>query len=169
MGSDSTGYKIVFVLHMLTVIVGFGGLVFNGVYAAHAKKRQAEGHAAVTGATSEVAKRAEYAVYAVPILGIGLVAMSEDQWAFDQLWVGVSLLLYIVAVGVHHGLLRPTTTRRMALEAELSGSGSGSSGAGRPPQAQGLDALDAKLATGSMVFNLLLIVIVVLMVFKPGV
>ncbi len=40
MGIDSTAYKIVFVLHLMTAIAGFGGVLWNGVYGAQAKQRQ---------------------------------------------------------------------------------------------------------------------------------
>ena len=47
MGIGSTGYKIVFMLHIISIIVGFGGVVLNGIYGAEAKKRKGPGGTAV--------------------------------------------------------------------------------------------------------------------------
>ena len=46
--------------------------------------------------------------------------------------------------------------------------GPGSGGTGPPPQAAELDALTKQVAATEMVLNLLLVVILVFMVFKPG-
>ena len=67
MGITSFGYRLFFLLHILTAIVGFGGVMLNGVYAARARKRPpAEGLAVMEVNTFVSLKVAEKAILLVP-------------------------------------------------------------------------------------------------------
>lgn len=167
MGPGSTGYKIVFVLHILSLIFGFGPFVLNGLYGAQAKKRPGAGGLAIGEATFAVGLVAEKIIYTVPLWGIGLVFMSDDVWSFSQLWVWLSLVLYIVAVGISHAVMKPSAKRMNVLAAELANAGGPPAG-GPPPQVVEMEGIGKKLAAGGTVLNLLLLTILVLMVFKPG-
>ena len=57
----------------------------------------------------------------MPVLGIVLVLMSEDVFEFSQAWISLSFVLYIVAIGLLHGLHLPTVRRINAADAELAG------------------------------------------------
>jgi uncharacterized membrane protein len=163
-GSDA--YNIVKVLHILCAIVGFGVVTLNGLYGAQAKKRGGSEAAAIGQAVYRVSTVGEYFIYAVFVLGIGLVAMGNNLFDFGQTWVWLSMVLYITGLGLSHGVLRPRVRRMNVLMVELAGS-SGSAG-GPPPQAAELEALAKQVATTEMALNLLLVVILVFMVFKPG-
>jgi uncharacterized membrane protein len=165
MGPDSGIYKVVLVLHLVTVIVGFGGLAVSGFLGAMAAGRRNRDGAVIGQAVDKGYSFSEWFVYAVPILGIVLVLLSEDVFTFGQLWISLSFVLYIVAIGLLHGVHLPTVRRIGALLAEVNG-GSGSGGA--PPQAAELDKLGAKAGAVGGVLNLIGVVIVFLMVFKPG-
>lgn len=175
MGSDSGMYKVVLVLHLMAAIVGFGGMAVNGFYGAMAAARRNRDGAAIGEAVDKGYSFAEWPVYAVPILGILLVLMSEDEiFQFSQTWISLSLLLYIVAVGLLHGVQRPTVRRINALLKELAAGTGGTGGAGEgggggaPTQVAELDKLGTKAGMIGGVMNLITVVIVVLMVFKPG-
>ena len=206
MGPDSGVYKVVLVLHLLTAIAGFGGLAVNGFYGALAAKRRGREGAAIGAAVDSGYKASEWPIYAVPVLGIILVLLSEDIFGFGQLWITLSLLLYIVAIGLMHAVHLPTVRRINALLAELAagaaGGGVGGGGVGgggiggggaaggggvggggaaggggvgggggetaAPPQVAELDKLGAKAGVVGGVLNLVTVVIVFLMVFKPG-
>jgi uncharacterized membrane protein len=157
-GRGTTGYDVVLVLHILASIVGFGTVVLNGVRGAHAKARPGPGGLAIGESAFQVSKIAELFIYTVPIFGIGLVFMSDDAWEFEQAWIAISIVLYIVGLGISHGVMMPSEKKMNALAA-----------GGPPPHAVEMEALEKKLAIGGTVLNLLLVVIVVLMVFKPGV
>src|SRR5947199_7634693 len=103
--TDSGVYKFVLVLHILCAIVGFGAVLLNGVYGAQAKKRGGPSGLAITEANEFVTKIGEYFIYAVFLLGFALVGMSDKQWKFDQAWLPISVGLYIVALGIAHGVL----------------------------------------------------------------
>jgi len=76
-GVGSTAYKIVFMLHILSIIVGFGGVMLNGVYGAEAKKRKGAGGVAIGEANVHVSEIAEKVIMSVPVWGILLVLMSD--------------------------------------------------------------------------------------------
>lgn len=166
-GIDSTLYNLVFVLHLVAVVAGFGGIFLNGVYGAQAKTRPGAGALAIGEANLAATKVAEYAIYAVPLLGIALIVLSDGAWEFSQLWISLSFLLYFVAVGLAHGLLFPSAKRMNALAAELVAAGGAFEG-GRPPQIAEMEALEKRLGLVSMVLNLIVVAVIVVMVFKPG-
>jgi uncharacterized membrane protein len=169
-GIGSTGYKIVLVLHLLSVIVGFGTVVLNGIRGAEAKKRPGPGGLAIGESGYRVNKVAEYFIYAVPVFGLGLVGMSDDGWKFSQTWVWLALLLYVIGIAVSHAVLIPSEKRMNVLAAELVAAGPPPAGAsGPPPQVVEMEGLEKKLAASGTFLNLLVVVVVILMVFKPGV
>ena len=168
MGSDSGAYRVVLVLHLLAAIVGFGGMAVNGFYGAMAAARRGRDGAAVGEAVDKGYKFVEWPVYAVPVLGIVLVLMSEDVFQFSQLWISLSFLLYIVAIGLLHGLHLPIVRRINALLKELAAGTGAEAGGGAPTQVAELDKLGAKAGMVGGVMNLITVVIVFLMVFKPG-
>lgn len=169
MGVGSTGYKIVFVLHLLSVIVGFGTVFLNGLYGAQAKKRKGPGGLAIGEANLHVSEIAEKIIYTVPLWGIGLVLMSHKVWKFSQAWIGMAIVLYIVGTTVALTVVIPSAKRMNVLSAELVDAGPPPAGAGGPPpQVAEMEALGKKLAIGGGTLNVLLVVLVCLMVFKPG-
>lgn len=169
-GINSGIYKFVLVLHILCAIVGFGGVMLNGIYAAQAKKRQGPEGLAVTEANEFVSARvAELFIYAVFVLGLILVAVSDKTWKFDQAWLSASMGLYIVGLGVAHGVLIRGTKRMVVLQRELVEAGPGAGGqSGPPPQAAEIDSLSQRLAIFGAFNNVLVVVILFLMVWKPG-
>lgn len=160
MGPDSDAYKVVLVLHLLTAIVGFGGVVVTGYFGAMAAARKGREGAAIGEVVEKGYSFSEWFIYAVPVLGIVLVLLSEDVFTFSQAWVSLSLLLYVVAIGLYHGLHRPTVRRITAILRETAG--------GSQAQAPELDKLGRKAGMVGGVLNLLTVAIVVVMVFKPG-
>lgn len=95
---DSGVYQILLVLHLITVIGGFGSILLDGLYGA----RAGGGADASAGRGSQGPSLSEWLIYAVPITGLLLVLVSEDRWQFSQAWISLSFLLYIAAVGVMH-------------------------------------------------------------------
>src|SRR4051812_28441374 len=172
-GTNSGIYKFLLVLHILCAIVGFGGVMLNGIYAAQAKKRQGSEGLAITEANAFVSTRAaELFIYAVFILGMALVGLSDKAWKFDQAWLSISMGLYIVGLGVAHAVLRPGAKRIIALQREVvaagPGGGGGGSQSGPPPQVAEIESINQRLAIAGAVANVLVIVILFMMVWKPG-
>ncbi|MDQ6910139.1 MAG: DUF2269 domain-containing protein [Actinomycetota bacterium] len=162
----SGAYKLSLVLHLLTVIVGFGALVAMGVFGARAASHgDREGPVIFDYVVSS--RWAEWVIYAVPVFGITTLLLSDDAWKFSQTWISISFVLYIAIVGVYHGAHRPNLVRMNQLMKELP-AGAATGGA-VPPQATELEARGQKAGLFGGILNLLLVVVVVLMVWKPGV
>jgi uncharacterized membrane protein len=170
MGLDGDLYKLVLVLHILCAIVGFGGVLLNGLYAAQAKARKGPEGLAISQANFLVSKVAQYFIYGVFVFGILLVALSDDAWDFADTWVWLSMLLYIVALGISHGLLRPTVERIIGLQEQLVAMGPPPAAAtgGPPPQVVQLEEQGKRAGMFAAALQLLFVVILVMMVFKPG-
>jgi uncharacterized membrane protein len=173
MPGESGAFNFVLLLHILSAIIGFGAVFLNGLYAAQAKANRGPGGLAISEANYKVTSVAEKLIYAVPILGIILVAMSKDNYfKFSQAWVSAALALYIVGLAISHAVMIPGHRRINTLLREMAGAGAGAppagAAAGPPPQAVEIEAIGKRMAVGGLALDVLLVVIVYLMVFKPG-
>lgn len=171
MGIDSGIYKLLLVLHILAAVVGFGGAMLNGLYGMQAKQRRgAEGLAVVEANYFVTTKAAQPAIYLVFVFGVLLVVTSDDTWSFGDLWVSSAMGLYVLAIGLSHGVLLPNVRRMQALMGELVAMGppppQGVT-AGPPPQAVELANRGRTVGAVGAVLNLLVVAILVLMVWKP--
>jgi len=168
-GIDSGAYKFVEVLHVVAVVLGFGAMFTAGVLGAKAKSRGGPTGQAVAEVAFDVTEHvSQWFIYAVPIFGLLLVFMSDDIYKFSQMWIGISILLYAVFLGLMHGLHVPNLRRMNELGAELAAGGQSGTGGGAPPQATELDARAKKAAAVGGVLNLIWVVVVFLMVLQPG-
>lgn len=167
MGIGSGAYNFVLVLHILAVIVGLGSVTLNGVYAMEAKRRQGPEALAISEANAKATKIAEYVIFTIPLWGFGLIGLSDGVWELSQTWLWLSLVLYVIAVGLSQAVLLPIDRKMHALQSELVAAPS-TGAAGPPPQVAQLDALGKRAGAVAGILNLLLIVILVLMVWKPG-
>jgi uncharacterized membrane protein len=162
----SFAYNLVLLLHIICVIVGFGGVILNGIYAARAQQLPPEQNLAVMEVNSFVSmKVAEVFIYLVPIFGLGLVSMSGGAYAWGDLWIWLSIVVYVLSLGVSHGLLMPTVKRMLALQREMVAAGPPTGGP--PPQVAQLQAMGKRVGGTSMLLNLSLGFILVLMIWKP--
>ena len=112
---DGGFYKFVLVLHIFCAIVGCGAVFLNGVYGAQMKQRLQSGKVAeaigILEANDFVSKIGEYFIYAVFILGFAVIGLSDSVWKFSQTWVWLSVVIYLVAIGLSHGVLMPAVKR----------------------------------------------------------
>jgi uncharacterized membrane protein len=166
---DGGIYNLLLFLHLVAVVVGFGTVMLNGLYAARAKRAGGREGVAIAEANTFVSEKvAEPFIYAVFVLGILLVLVGDEVWEWDQAWINISMLLYIVGIGLSHGLLRPSVRRMNALTAQLAAGGPSLAAAGAPPEVAEVEALEKRIAAVGMALNLLVVVIIALMVWKPG-
>jgi uncharacterized membrane protein len=163
-------YKLCLVLHILCAIVGFGAVFLNGLYGQQMKARLQSGRAAeavgIYEANLTVSKIGEYFIYAVALFGFALIGLSDSAWKFSQTWIWLSIVLYIVGIGVSHGLLFPTVKRMGVLMHELAAAPPPAGGP--PPQAAEMATLGQRLGVLGPILNVILIAILFLMVWKPG-
>lgn len=165
-GVDTGIYKFLLLCHILVAIVGLGAVMLNGLYAAQGQKRPGPPGRAIAEANWAVTQIAEYFIYAIFVFGILLVLFSNEVFTFGQTWVWVAMLLYIAAMGISHGVMRPGTKQVLALLNEME-QGPPPAG-GPPPQVAQLEATGKKLAAGGMALNLIVVAILIMMIWKPG-
>ena len=185
-GTNSGIYKFLLVLHILCAIIGFGAVYLNALYGQQIRKRRGSEGIAIYEANFFVTGVGQYFIYAVFVLGILLVLTSDDAWKFDQTWVWLAMAFYLIALGVSHGILLPAVRRMGVLMKELAaagpppGAGAGgppaggpppggpSSSTGPPPQVAELGTLGQRVGVTGAFLDIMVIVILALMVWKPG-
>ena len=157
-------YELLLTLHILGVVFGIGPVVLNGVYAAKARKVGPPAQGAIMRTNFEVGMIAEKIIYTIPVTGLLLVWEGHDErgLGLDQTWLWLSLVLYVVALGISHGVMVPSAKKMQAIGARFA------SGQGTPADGAEAGGLQKKLAAGGMTLNLLTIVLIVLMVVQPG-
>lgn len=160
-GSDA--YRIVLVLHILGAIVGFGSVFLASFYYQQARARRGSEGIAVIEAYRLVGKIATYFMVAVLLLGIALVLMSDDAISFGDTWVLLSLIVFILALGMAGALLEPREKRALDLQREIETLGDASA----TGQTAELVRLDKQLTIMATALNVAVVLILVFMVFKP--
>lgn len=170
---NSGAYKFTLVLHVLAAIIGIGTVFLNGLRGSRSQKKGEQGALAESAGIAEDVDRtsavAEWFIYAVPLLGVGLVFMSDDVWDFGQTWIWLSLVLYASALAVSLIWIQPTSRKIAALTREMADGGPPLPGAqGPPPQVAELDRLGTIVGASSGYAHTMVVVILFLMIWKPG-
>jgi uncharacterized membrane protein len=146
-GRDSGVYNLLLLLHIVTVVVAFAPLFVQPVLVRQLGSSRRGDIPAVVGSLLRSNQRIHApALILSGFFGILLVAASDDLWKFSQGWVSAAFLVWIAMNGVLHGLHLPAQ-RKLAK--------------GDRSVQQRLDLADGLLA-------LLFLVMVVLMIWRPG-
>jgi hypothetical protein len=161
----SNTFKVLLVLHILSAIVGIGGVVLNGLYTAQAQKWQGPPGRAISEANYAVTSVAEKVIYVIPVFGILLVLASDDFIKFSDTFVWLSLVLFVIAIGISHSLLIPGHRKINGLLLEME-QGPAPVG-GPPPQVAQIQALGQRQGATAMVLDLILVAILCLMIWQP--
>jgi uncharacterized membrane protein len=168
----STGFKILVALHLLCVIGGFGAVAYNALYVSLAQRRPGGGSAAVLEVNMLVSGLAELLIYSALVFGIGAVTASDSLISFGDAWVSASFGLYLVDVGILHGWIKRHQRHYSALtnriEAMVAGAPPGTAVTPPARDIAELRSLERRISLGWAVFNVFVVVVVFLMVFKPG-
>jgi len=164
-------YKIVLLLHIFCAIVGFGAVYLNALYGQQIRKHPGREGIAIHDANFFVSGIGQYFIYGVFVFGFLLVLLSDDTWKFSQTWIWLAMLLYIVALGVSHGVLLPAVKRMGVLMREMADAGpppAGTAPSGPPPQVAELGALGKRVGAAGAFLDVMLVVILILMIWRPG-
>lgn len=166
-----TRYELLKILHLIAVVVGIGNTAMNPVYGAFAKNNPGPAGLGVTEANYKAGRVGEWFIYAIPVFGILLVL--DGPWDFDETWVWLSILLYVIALGIATAILFPSHKKMIGLQRELEAmgpppAGVADSATGPPPQVVELDRLGNRLAQFGGLLHVLATILIVLMVWKPG-
>lgn len=140
-------YKLLLLLHILSFVVAFAPAVINPVLAAQTKKDGEPELVRVAGHMAANGRRIHFpALIALGGFGILLVLQSGDAWEFDQTWVGLAILVWLGLCGVITAIVLPAERRLAA----------GDLGA------------EPKVALGGQLATVLALVMLYLMIWKPG-
>ncbi len=154
-------YRIILLGHIVSAIVGFGALITHGTFHARAVRSRPPDAMPILDATARGARLAEYGFYGVLGFGIVLVALSDDVYRYGAPWVSAAFVIWMVIVGLVHGLIRPARSRLI----EVATSADGEADLAEHADAQ---PLLARLAIGEATTQLLLVGALILMIWKPG-
>ena len=153
MSPFGTVYKIMFLLHIVAIVAAFAPMVIHPVMGAQAKGDGGGTVERVAGYMAANSRRIHFpALIAVGIFGLGMVFSSKPSgaddaaWGFDQTWVSLALLVWIALCGIVSAVITPGE-RKLA--------------------AGDLDA-EKKVALGGQIATVLFLVMLYLMIWKPG-
>lgn len=158
-----TGYHVLVLAHLICVIGGFGFLAYSGLTLTAGRARGAA--LGTLEVTLQVGGLAELLVYGAFIFGVAAVATSGGSEKFSQAWVSAGLALYLVAIGVLHGVIRRSQREYLRLArrvAAIQGPVLGT-----PEEVPRIEALEKRMVAGWGIFNLVVVAVVALMVFRP--
>ena len=140
-------YKVLFLGHMLSFVIAFAPAVINPILMAQVK---ADGEGVLLPVAKHMAgngKRIHFpALIALGAFGIAMVIVSDPAFAFDQTWVMIAIAVWIVLCGVISGIVLPNERKLAAGDLEA----------------------EAQVAMGGQIATLLAVVMLYLMIWKPG-
>lgn len=141
-------YNVLLLLHLLAVIVTFApGFVWpmltSGLRRANTSL---DARANQVAADSTLKVQGPAAVLA-GIFGIGLIGVSEDVWEFSQAWISIAFVLWFILLGIVFGGLLPTYKKVAA----------------------GDTAAEKRAAMFHGMLHLVLVLMLIDMIWKPGV
>ncbi len=142
-----TPYNIVAVLHILTAIVAFAPSFVYPFLANRFAEVPGDGGSTIWEAALANSRRVYGPMLIVTgLLGFGLSGMSDGVYALSQTWLILAIIVWIAMNGVLHALIVPA-------ERALAG---------------GDASAKARIDRFGPVVPVLLVVMIYLMVFKPG-
>lgn len=155
--------KLWLTLHILAAIAAFGPTFAYGIIGARGGKDPR--HALFATETIEaIANRLTYPIGLVVLVTGILMIFSADISLGDNPWLWIALILYVITYLFSFLVQRPAGLAMIAEMKKMTGPPP-EGASGPPPQ---LARLVKRTQLGGMFLTLMLVVIVVLMVWKPG-
>jgi len=100
-----TGYNIVLFLHVLTVVISMAGAIAHPIMFGLEEQRP-DGDLVALAKRVEVPSRIYSISYAlVGLIGFGLISMGD--WGWGETWIWLSIVLWVVTLGLLHGMMLP--------------------------------------------------------------
>ena len=142
-----TGYNVMLFLHIVTALVAFAPAFVHPLLANQTKALDATNRGKVVGMIAGNGRR----IYAPALIltglfGFAMQGMSDGAIEFGQTWFWLAIVIWIAMNGVMHAILLPAERAVAA----------------------GDESADAKMSTADMILTALLLVMLYLMVFQPG-
>lgn len=145
-------FKILLALHLLFAVFAVGPLVHAATTAARGVRT---GNGTATAYSARMLKIYSYASVLVIIVGFGLMSAKRHGKTvaeFSDVWIWLSVLLWLVAVALVLAVIVPALERATKLIAEQ----------------QSVVSLTGRVAAAGGIVGLIFAAIVFLMVYQPG-
>ena len=142
-----TGYKIVLLLHIITMIVSMTGAVAHPLMFGLEGRRADPDPVALAQRIITPSKIYAACFALAGIIGFGLISMSDDVIGWGDTWVWLSIVIWLVVNGLLHAVILPSEVA----------------------VARGETTALARLESVGKVAMVLILVLLYLMVVKPGV
>jgi hypothetical protein len=164
-------YDLLLLLHLLTVIVGFGS---SFVWPALAGKARARGQQepavsyAITKSGFEVGKVLTTPfIWAAGAFGIILVAVGE--WGWGEAWISIAFVLFFGAALFALFVHTPNLRSMLSLQERLAtGQAQPPAGGGPPPEVAELQARGKRAGMYGGILHILFLLLMIDMIWKPG-
>jgi Predicted integral membrane protein (DUF2269) len=144
--------KLLLAIHLVLAVFAIGPLVHAATTAGRGIRT---GNGTATASSSRMLRIYAYVSVLVVIAGMALMSQKrrgEKLGEFSDTWIWLSLVLWLVAVGLVLGVIVPTLDKATEqIEAQ-----------------QSVVTLTARVAATGGVVAVLFVVVVVLMVYRPG-
>ena len=142
-----TGYNIVLILHILAAIVAFAPAFAHPFLSQQSKSLDAANQGRVLGFMVANGRRIYApALIVVGLLGFALSGMSDSTFELSQGWLLVSVVLWIAMNGILHAVVIPNERK----------------------WSEGDESAEQMVTVGGIALTVALVVMLYLMVFKPG-
>lgn len=142
-----TTYNVVLLLHILSAMVAFAPVFVHPLIANQSKSSEPAERGRLFGFIVQNGRRVYApALIVTGVLGFGLQGLSDGVWEFDQTWMLLAIVIWIAMNGILHGLVIPTERA----------------------VAEGDETNASRLDIGGASITVLLIVMLYVMIWKPG-
>ncbi len=164
LGTEGGLYRLVLLLHIVCATVGFGALAFSGLHRARARQLGGDAELLLLDDNVFITRIAEYLIYGVLVFGLLVSLTSQNEWLAGQGWLSLSIFLYLIELGLLHGIIHRAEREYQVLLRKVNASGADD----RPAEVTQLEHLERRISWGWGGFDVIFLVILYLMVFTPG-
>ena len=157
-------YNVVLFVHIAAVVLAFG-VTFSFPLVMSYARRSDEHHMAVYHRMQELIGRRLIGPLGTLVLLAGLYLAIEGPYEFGDPWIGATLLLLIIIMGIGGGFLGPRESRLAELaDRDLAATPSD----GRVSFSEDYERSFRQVRTVTLTLNALILIEIFLMVTKPG-
>lgn len=159
-------YDVVLLAHVLSVVAAFGSVAVSGGSAVALARRRALPESIVRYYRPGT-NWAGRVLFVVPVLGFVLLGLSRGAYGFDDHWVVVGLVLWVVAASLAEMVLWPAERGLQEIVARAAADAAGAASPPPPLEDRPLGPLCRRTALAAAGIAILLVAASVVMVAKP--
>jgi len=161
---DDGVYNFLLLVHLFLVIIAVGASFAIPVIAVQMRKLEGLGLTQATKASYDTARFLILPPLVLAgLVGPFLVMVSDDVISMGDTWISIGFVLWFAALAIVLGVLYPNEKKKVELTKDLEDPASD-----KPKLATELDALYKKGAMFGGINHLIFILLLIVMIWKPG-